>query len=172
MRGRKPNPTALKIAQGNPGKRKLNMHEPRPEAGAPCPDHLDGLARERWEQVVPELERLGIITRVDIPAMTRYCEAWALWRKAMSTVAEQGEVIPTIKGNLIQNPWLGIANKQAEIMRRLEGEFGLTPSSRSRFSTPPAPGGPADELADFITGDAGAKDKNSCGHTNFERGTK
>ena len=30
MRGRKPTPTELKLALGNPGKRPLSRHEPKP----------------------------------------------------------------------------------------------------------------------------------------------
>lgn len=32
-RGRKPKPTALKVLEGNPGKRPLNDHEPIPPKG-------------------------------------------------------------------------------------------------------------------------------------------
>ena len=41
-RGRKPTPTAMKLLEGNPGKRKLNDKEPRPEKKAPsCPKWLE-----------------------------------------------------------------------------------------------------------------------------------
>ena len=31
QRGRKPKPTAVKVLEGNPGKRSLNTAEPKPE---------------------------------------------------------------------------------------------------------------------------------------------
>src|SRR5262249_22001030 len=41
MRGRRPKPTRLKVITGNPGKRPLNEHEPRPEPQIPpCPSEL------------------------------------------------------------------------------------------------------------------------------------
>ncbi|MDD6036563.1 MAG: response regulator [Lachnospiraceae bacterium] len=41
MAGRKPKPTAVKELEGNPGKRKLNKKEPKPEKGMPeCPEWL------------------------------------------------------------------------------------------------------------------------------------
>ena len=41
-RGRKPKPTALKVLEGNPGKRPLNENEPKPERKAPeCPSWLE-----------------------------------------------------------------------------------------------------------------------------------
>ena len=40
-RGRKPKPTGIKQLEGNPGKRKLNEREPKPEKKAPsCPKWL------------------------------------------------------------------------------------------------------------------------------------
>jgi hypothetical protein len=35
MRGRKPTPTTLKLMAGNPGKRPLNRHEPKPVTSIP-----------------------------------------------------------------------------------------------------------------------------------------
>src|SRR2546430_8262758 len=35
MRGRRPKPTRIKALTGNPGKRPLNPHEPRPEPALP-----------------------------------------------------------------------------------------------------------------------------------------
>ena len=40
------------------------------------------------------------------------------------------------KDNPIQSPYVSIANRHAEIMMRIASEFGFTPASRSRISTP------------------------------------
>ena len=41
MRRRKPKPTAIRRAEGNPGKRALNRNEPTPPGTKPtCPSHL------------------------------------------------------------------------------------------------------------------------------------
>ena len=41
IRGRKPKPTALKLLEGNPGKRPINEHEPVPPKGTvKCPTWL------------------------------------------------------------------------------------------------------------------------------------
>jgi phage terminase small subunit len=39
-------------------------------------------------------------------------------------------------GYPMQSPYIGIANRQAELMIRLASEFGFTPASRSRISSP------------------------------------
>ncbi len=50
-RGRKPKPTALKVLEGNPGKRPLNLNEPKPEKKAPkCPSWLEPEAKKRMEK--------------------------------------------------------------------------------------------------------------------------
>jgi len=47
QRGRKPKPTAVKVLEGNPGKRSLNTAEPKPEKKAPrCPSWLEDEAKE------------------------------------------------------------------------------------------------------------------------------
>ena len=49
QRGRKPKPTAIKILEGNPGKRQLNKYEPSPDKLAPeCPDWLSEEAKAEW----------------------------------------------------------------------------------------------------------------------------
>ena len=63
--GPKPAPTALKKLAGNPGKRALNTREPQPESGAPpCPDWMPAEGRAQWGRVVPELDRLKLLTKV------------------------------------------------------------------------------------------------------------
>ncbi len=39
----------------------------------------------------------------------------------------------TKHGNVIQNPYLGVANRAWDQVRQMSIEFGLTPSSRSRI---------------------------------------
>ena len=52
QRGRKPKPTALKVLEGNPGKRPLNLFEPTPEDKMPeCPDWLEDEAKAEWDRL-------------------------------------------------------------------------------------------------------------------------
>ena len=45
-RGPPPKPTALRLLQGNPGKRRLNDAEPKPKQSLPrCPDWLPANAK-------------------------------------------------------------------------------------------------------------------------------
>ncbi len=73
--GTKPKPTALKLLEGNPGKRPLPMNEPKPAPTAPkCPSWLHKDAKKEWKRISTELERLGLLTQVDMAALAGYCE--------------------------------------------------------------------------------------------------
>ena len=66
MRGRKPKPTHIKVITGNPGKRKLNFDEPRPEIAVPTyPPELSPAAQREWDRLVGELCKLNLLTNLD-----------------------------------------------------------------------------------------------------------
>ena len=133
MQGRKPKPTAVKLLSGNPGKRAINRSEPRPQIELPpAPEHLGDDEKRKWAAVVKELHPLGLVTTVDKDALAMYCVIYVRWMKAERMVREKGEIIKTAAGNIIQNPYLAIANRALDQLNKLGAEFGMTPSSRSR----------------------------------------
>lgn len=133
MQGRKPKPTALKLLEGNPGKRALNRAEPKPRVVLPKPpEHLSDDEKNKWKLTVRELHPLGLMTAIDKDALAMYCTIYVRWIKAEKMVRDKGEIIKTAAGNIIQNPYLSIANRALEQLNKLGAEFGMTPSSRSR----------------------------------------
>ena len=133
--GRPAKPTALKRLAGNPGKRALNEREPRPRRELPpCPRWLAKTARAEWRRVARELYDAGVLTMVDRSALAAYCTAFARWQEAEGIVQAKGMVIKTTNGNLIPNPYLSIANRAMDDMRRFAVEFGMTPASRTRVA--------------------------------------
>ena len=83
MRGRKPKPTALKIAEGNPGKRAINGYEPKPPSSLPdCPPHLSEVARDEWQRIAGSLNKIGLLTQVDRTTMAAYCQCYGRWVEA------------------------------------------------------------------------------------------
>lgn len=133
MTGRKPKPTALKAAAGNPGKRPLNRREPKPQSGLPpCPAWLKGEGRKEYRRLGRLLVDMGVMTTVDRTSFVMRCEAWGRYVDARAQVARLGTVVKTANGNLIQNPYLPVMNKALEQVAKFDAEFGLTPSSRSR----------------------------------------
>ena len=137
MRGRRPKPSRIKALTGNPGKRPLNTCEPSPDVVIPeCPPELGDVARREWDRLAGELVTLRLITNLDRAALAAYCGAYALWAEATQAIQKFGTMIKSPSGYPVQSPYVAVANRQAEIMMRIAGEFGFTPASRSRISTP------------------------------------
>jgi P27 family predicted phage terminase small subunit len=128
------------VLTGNPGKRPLNANEPKPKSEIPeCPAELGTVARKEWNRLVGELASLRMITNLDRAALAAYCGAYALWAEATEALQKYGTMVKSPSGYPIQSPYVAVANRQAEIMMRIASEFGFTPASRSRISTPVTP---------------------------------
>lgn len=138
MRGRKPKPTAIKMAAGNPGKRPLNNREPRFSAERPTPPkHLDAVAKAEWRRIINILGDQGVMTLADRAPLAAYCIAYARWAQAEENVRKYGTVLKSAQGGMFQSPYLSVANKAMEQMVKLSSEFGLTPASRTRIQAEP-----------------------------------
>jgi P27 family predicted phage terminase small subunit len=139
-RGPIPKPTALKVLEGNPGRRPFNGAEPKPRPVVPaCPRWLDSEARREWRRVSGELERLGLLTIVDRAALAGYCQAYARWRQAEEVLSREGTTYETPTGHLRARPEVAIAQRCLGLVRAFCSEFGLTPSARGRMSVGPMP---------------------------------
>lgn len=133
-RGRKPKPTALKVLEGNPGKRPLNEHEPvPPKETIKCPTWLEAEAKKEWRRLAPSLEAMGVLTTADLMAFAGYCQAYARWREAEEFISKHGTIFQTPSGYVQQVPQVSIAQQNLKIMQSFCAEFGLTPASRSRI---------------------------------------
>ena len=148
QRGRKPKPTAVKVLEGNPGKRELNMYEPIPKKGAmpKCPDWLEDEAKEEWKRLAKNLYELGLLTDLDVQAFASYCQAYARWREAEEFISQHGAIVKTKSGYWQQVPQVAIAHQNQKMMMQAAAEFGLTPSSRSRIVADQAASREADEM--------------------------
>jgi P27 family predicted phage terminase small subunit len=125
-RGFPPQPTALKIARGNPGKRPLNHEEPqlRP-AGLKPPVTLKGKALEEWERLGPDLVDAGVLTVGDLSTFETYC-------RLVGQEAEYQKKSQKHKDDATQQ--LRYDSHLLKIRaqkKQYAAELGLTPSSRS-----------------------------------------
>jgi P27 family predicted phage terminase small subunit len=140
LRGPAPKPTALKILQGNPGKRRLNQNEPKPALGMPrCPAWLDDEAKACWKRIVPQLQAMGVLTLIDADALTNYCDTWSRWKKAVLFIQKNGDVyVQKDESGAIkyiqQLPQVAIARNLLAVLNRYQQEFGLTPAARTRLT--------------------------------------
>lgn len=138
MRGRKPVPTPLRLVSGNPGKRPLNALEPKPRVTVPtCPAHLSPSAKSEWKRLAKLLHELGVISELDRAALAAYCQAYGRWVEAERKLKETPILLKTPAGYVQPSPWLGIANKNLEMMHKFMSELGLSPVSRTRVTARP-----------------------------------
>ncbi len=142
MAGRPPKPTALKVLEGNPGKRQLNDREPQASAGKPKrPTWLAVKARPHWQQAIQALEGMGVLTVADGPAVALLANALVEYIDAAQEVEDRGLTFLDERldkdGNVISsvirpNPATTV---RADAWRRVNlmlQQFGLTASSRSK----------------------------------------
>jgi len=130
-----PKPTALRILEGVPGHHPLNLNEPKPKKANPeCPDWLEDEAKKEWFRIVPELERLGLLTVIDVTALIGYCQSWARFIEAEKYLSEHDTCFETDKGFIMQVPQVAISQKYLKLCQSFMIQFGLTPSSRTRIS--------------------------------------
>ncbi len=114
----RPTPTALKKLAGNPGKRAYNAHEILPSVGAPsCPEWLPVDAKDEWNRIVPELDRLGVLTCVDNSILVGHCSTYA-------------EIVGCIRSG---EPLKAALLAQ---MRAYASELGLSPAARAKLAVP------------------------------------
>ena len=148
--GRKPKPTALKIAGGNPGKRRLNRREPKRDGRMPsCPAWLDPEAKAEWRRIVPILVAQRVTSRVERASLAAYCIAWSRMKRAEKELLRDG--ITYKIGDLIKkHPAASIYHEAARELQSFASEFGLTPSSRSGVETGFLIDKPEDELSNFM----------------------
>lgn len=148
-RGPTPEPSAIKALKGTGG---ASPAEPKPRPVRPkCPKYLSKIARKEWKRVVPELDRLGILTCVDGAALEAYCNAYANMVEAQTYLNENGWSFVTDKGYVGQRPEVAIVNKSLAAIKAFCAEFGLTPSARARMAIPGKPEA-EDEMDQFLRG--------------------
>jgi len=153
--GSRHKPAALRIVggthdtsrHGDVDQAKREIAANRAERIPSAPDFLKGPAIALWRRLGPILHRRGLLT-------SRYRETFALLCRAYGEVVEnqrvidaQGRYVTTDKGNVIQHPAVGAANRASVEYRSYAIEFGLSPSAEGRLGTGDSlPADPVDEF--------------------------
>lgn len=151
--GRKPQPTQLKVLNGNPGKRPLNAREPEYPVGLmQAPPNLDKVGRDEWLRTGNLLCRQRVLTEADFGVLMTYCwshqeimritTGFKNGTMSMEDVNGKGSAIPSAA---MRN----LATLQTMHMKAMV-ELGLTPSSRSRIKAGDEPD--EDRMAKLLEG--------------------
>lgn len=137
-RGPRPTPTAIKLARGTVrGKAKP---EPQPPIdGVAMPSHLGKVAARRWDELLPLLQGVKVMTRADVEALARYCDTYEWWLATRAKLRKDGDTYPILNDGgevkyIAQRPEVSIAHKLSQQLRQLEQDFGLNPSARTSLN--------------------------------------
>jgi P27 family predicted phage terminase small subunit len=138
MRGRKPTPTEKRVLEGNPQKRPLPevlLVAGRPELQefAVPPDYLPLDAQEFWRDSVVRLVDVGIIDRVDYPALEQLAVQYARIRQAQRVIREEGLFTLGSVGQIREHPALKIEREATTLFMKMAEHFALTPIARTRL---------------------------------------
>ena len=133
-----PKPTRLKVLCGTDRPDRRSVNEPQPKRGRPvCPAWLSPEAKSKWKKLVPELDRLGLLTLIDGDCLASYCEAWAEFRRATETLATEGHYTQNAAGTKINHPAFQKQRTAWKAIREFAALYGLHPSGRAKLSVPP-----------------------------------
>lgn len=142
MRGGKPIPTYLKIVRGNPGKRKLNAHEPKPTGDLfLAPKWLTDTQEAGWHYAIQHAPN-GLLKPLDGGLLAVWVVAEDLHRQAAESLGKRGALLAqgSVKQAIVA-PEIAILNSQAQIMIKTAAELGFSPVSRTRIQVLPDPAG-------------------------------
>ena len=109
--------------------------EPKPEPVAPrMPTKLSAAGKRYWKWFVPRMEKLGILSQDNRETLKRYCALMAMWDDLYEDVQKHGvsQISPAQGTSSLRAEYRSFI-QIGEECRRLETEFGLTPSSRSKI---------------------------------------
>ena len=132
---RKAKPTNLHKLQGTYQKcrhSKSQTLEIESDAIEP-PPQLSRQALEHWDVIAQQLKKAGVLSNMDVDALAIYCEHWAMWAEANQQIQKHGMLVKDPKKNNapMVSPYLKISMQNAEIIRKMLSEFGMTPAARA-----------------------------------------
>jgi P27 family predicted phage terminase small subunit len=177
MRGRKPQPAAIKEQKAAVrSKRKRRDSASRsaavPPASAPPPS-LKGEGRKVWDRLAATLRQAKLLTDADAPAFARYCRNTALWEEMRSLAQREGIIYETetylfddgkdggetrpARANKLKriHPAFVIADRLERQLLAIEDRFGMNPAERQRIFAARAQTGVSGDL--FAAVDAGER---------------
>jgi P27 family predicted phage terminase small subunit len=140
----------LKLAMGNPGKRRLPPPPPRPVGPLVKPDHLAGEAGQEWARVVASMPS-GHFGSADAPMLAIHAQTWAHYRAAQRMLAADGLMVDGSRGQPTPHPALAMSVRLTGLLIQLADRLGLSPAARSRLEAPPEP--PADKFEGLLGGE-------------------
>lgn len=139
MRGRRPKPTAVKEAEGNPGKRPLNKTEPSAGKRPSKPAFLGSFGSRMWDAMTKQLASMGVLDAADQNSLMLWCLAYDDLRTNRQFITKHGGTFTVVdqQGNKVvrEHPAARGAREAWKAMRGMLSEFGFTPAARVRMGS-------------------------------------
>jgi P27 family predicted phage terminase small subunit len=135
-------PTALKVLEGNRGKRPLPENEPKPKSIAPeVESDIDTQAKKIWKKLSPLVEKLGLLTEIDGDAFAILCQIRSrlvsihkFIKKENKSLVQQNER-PAPDGGVYYeykpSAYVNLEIKYYDLFRKYASDFGLSPRGRT-----------------------------------------
>jgi P27 family predicted phage terminase small subunit len=131
-------PTKLKILEGNPGKRTIDVNEVCPlPARDECPMWLAPDAQEVWKELFKPLDGLGLMTELDYVEFVNLCIQVSLIRRAYRCLKDADLTEPGSRGAHAR-PELKVLNEATVLASRIAAKFGMSPVDRVGLVDPRA----------------------------------
>jgi len=131
-------PTALKLLQGTYDKSRAVENEPVYDAPATteAPEHFDGLALLKWNELAPLLTKTGVLTETDLHNLEAFCLAYQQFRLAQRLIDQEGFVVDSA-GGVKKNPAVTVSHEAQRNMLSFGAALGLDPASRTKINGKP-----------------------------------
>ena len=135
-RGRPPKPVALRLIEGNPGKRAIK-DDALKIGGPPLPTRSMGKeARVIWDRLVKFMP-LGVWNCCDSDLLVAYCNLVVLHdRVATEFMASPSLTVANRNGEPVMNPLIKAQLETASRMATLGARLGLDPLARQSIRAP------------------------------------
>jgi P27 family predicted phage terminase small subunit len=125
-------PNKLKLVEGNPGKRPIKEQPKLEIKNLKCPIWLNEEAKKEWERVFTLLEKLGLISDIDMTIFAMYCQNYARWKQAETELNEENLKVMGRTGYIV-NPLVKISQTYQTRLKISIEKLGLSPSDRANL---------------------------------------
>jgi len=135
MRGARPELAV--IEGGDPDQRSDERPDQKPDQRPVLPEPPAGVPEEmhsEWYAVLGDLKARRLLNDSMLGVVRSYIMAQWTAAQAEQSIAEQGVFVSGAGGAMKPNPATGLLRSSRDMISRLAGELGLTPTSRARKS--------------------------------------
>lgn len=143
------NVRALRGTHPERAEEKAGVKRVKLTPGAPNPpESLKGEGLREWRRIVPDLDRRGLLAKVDRAVLVLYCRTWQHACNAQDDL-EMTDLLVETKDGMAKSPVWQIYREATYLCGQLAKELLITPSARLRATMPEAADG-KDDGADIL----------------------